>query len=101
MSNGAEPIFSIQHEEGETRGRYLIQLDKGKAELTYSKAGDSLIIVDHTFVPGSMRRKSIGAALVRHAVEEARHAGKKITPLCSFVSAQFARHPEWNDVLNR
>ena len=101
MSNGTEPAFSIQREEGETRGRYLIHLDKGNAEMTYSKAGDSLLIIDHTFVPSSMRKQSIGAALVRHAVEEARHAGKKIMPLCSFVNAQFARHPEWNDVLDR
>ena len=39
--------------------------------------------------------------LVTRAVEDARAAGKKIIPLCPFANAQFRRHQEWADVLER
>jgi hypothetical protein len=39
--------------------------------------------------------------LVQRAVDDARAAGKKLVPLCPFAAAQFRRHPEWSDVLNR
>ena len=30
-----------------------------------------------------------------------RLAGKRILPLCPFAAAQFRRHPEWADVLDK
>ncbi|WP_371823375.1 GNAT family N-acetyltransferase [Paracoccus sp. Z118] len=50
-SNG----LAIQREEGDSKGRYVVHLDGAEAELTYSRAGDSMIIIDHTEVPGAMR----------------------------------------------
>ena len=69
-------------------------------ELTFSKAGEHRIIIDHTGVPDAFRGQGVGQRLVTRAVEDARAAGKKIIPLCPFANAQFKRHPEWADVLN-
>jgi predicted GNAT family acetyltransferase len=67
------------------------------AEMTLSRAGESMIIIDHTAVPEALRGRGIGEALV---ARDARQAGKKIVPLCPFAAAQFRRHPEFADVLS-
>jgi uncharacterized protein len=69
--------------------------------MTYSRAGDSMNIIDHTDVPASMRGRSVGQSLVRRAVADARAEGRSIVPLCPFAKAQLLRHPEWQDVLAR
>lgn len=92
---------AIVLEEGETKGRYVYRADGAVAEMTFSKAGASMIIIDHTDVPDAFRGQGVGAALVLRAVEDMRAAGKKILPLCPFAAAQFRRHGEWADVLSR
>ena len=90
----------IQVEETGSKGRYFLRgADGAEAEMTFSKAGDHLIIIDHTEVPDAFRGQGAGLKLVTRAVEEARAAGKKIIPLCPFANAQFRRHQEWADVL--
>ena len=74
-------------------------VDGYEAEMTYSKAGTSRIIIDHTGVPKELGGRGVGVALVRRAVEEARAAGLKIIPLCPFAKAQIQKHKEWQDVL--
>ena len=67
--------------------------------MTYSKAGTSRIIIDHTGVPKALGGRGVGVALVQRAVEDARAAGLKIIPLCPFAKAQIEKHKEWQDVL--
>jgi len=94
---------SIAIEQTESKGRYVYRADGGpEAEMTFSKAGATMIIIDHTEVPDFYRGKGVGLMLVERAVSDARAAGKKIIPLCPFAAAQFRRHAgEWADVLNR
>lgn len=91
--------FEVMREEGESKGRYFTHVDGNEAELTYSRAGAAMIIIDHTGVPDALRGRHVGQALVRRCVEDARAEGRKIVPLCPFAKAQIARHPEWQDVL--
>ncbi|MGE0230644.1 MAG: GNAT family N-acetyltransferase [Flavobacteriaceae bacterium] len=91
----------IVHEEGPSKGRYAVRLEGAEAEMTYTRAGEKLIIIDHTHVPDAMRGKSVGQALVARAVEDARAKGMSIIPLCPFAKAQIERHKEWQDVLKR
>ena len=91
---------AITLEETDTKGRYAFSEGGLSAEMTFSKAGARLIIIDHTEVPDAFRGEGVGLALVTRAVADARAAGKKILPLCPFAAAQFRRNPEWADVLN-
>ncbi|MBO6539840.1 MAG: N-acetyltransferase [Rhizobiaceae bacterium] len=92
--------IEIRLEETGSKGRYFYRADDGTdAELTFSKAGERLLIIDHTEVPEIFRGQGVGVKLVARAVEDARGNGKKIMPLCPFAAAQFRRHPEWADVL--
>ncbi len=91
--------YTVQREEGPARGRYVIHLAPGaEAEMTYRKSGDGPMVIDHTGVPSEYEGRGIAARLVNAAIADARGQGFKITPLCSYVVAQFRRHPEWADL---
>ena len=91
--------FDIRQTASETGGRYEITIDGHTAEMTYSRAGKSIIIIDHTAVPEALGGQGVGVALVSRAVEDARRMGLKIMPLCPFAKAQFDKHEDWKDVL--
>ncbi|MBB3952818.1 DUF5996 family protein [Aureimonas jatrophae] len=91
----------VMREDGAAKGRYRIVVDSVEAEMTYSRAGQRLLIIDHTEVPAALRGRKIGERLVRQAVEDARRDGTALIPLCPFAKAQIDRHPEWQDVLHR
>ena len=101
MSVSTPDDLPIERQEGPAKGRYTVRLKDAEAELTWSRAGDSIIIIDHTDVPDAMRGRGVGQALVQRAVEDARAEARSIVPLCPFAKAQIARRPEWQDVLNR
>jgi predicted GNAT family acetyltransferase len=92
---------TVEREDGASKGRYRLVVDGVEAEMTYSRAGDGLIIIDHTEVPAVLRGRKVGERLVRQAIEDARRDGVAIIPLCPFAKAQIERHPEWQDVLRR
>lgn len=60
MSDVSKASFTIEHETSDTKGRYLVELNGAKAVMTYSKAGDSMIIIDSTEVPDAMRGQKVG-----------------------------------------
>ncbi|MGO8097071.1 DUF5996 family protein [Rhizobium leguminosarum] len=91
----------VEREDGPSKGRYRIVVDGVEAEMTYSRAGKELIIIDHTDVPAALRGRKVGERLVRQAIEDARREGVSIIPLCPFAKAQIERHPEWQDVLRK
>lgn len=87
--------YDIRHESGETKGRFVIDLGGGaEAELTYSVAGTSRWIADHTGVPETHGGKGVAGQLVRALVAAAREAKVKIVPRCSYVAAWARKHPE-------
>ena len=91
----------VERQDGASKGRYRLVIDGIEAEMTYSRAGEGLIIIDHTEVPAALRGRKVGERLVRQAIEDARRDGITIIPLCPFAKAQIDRHPEWQDVLRR
>lgn len=95
----SETELVVQREDGPTRGRYVIHLAPGyDAEMTFRKGENGTIIIDHTGVPPEYEGRGIAAKLVNQAIADAREQGFKITPVCSYVVAQFRRHPEWADL---
>jgi len=89
----------VAHEEANGRGRYVVYLPDGsEAEMTYQRRDASTIIADHTGVPPQHRNLGLALRLVEAAIADARLTGSKIVPACSYVVAQFRRHPEWADL---
>jgi predicted GNAT family acetyltransferase len=50
-------------------------------------------------VPAALNGRGIGSALVCGLLDLARGQGSKVRPLCPFVAAYIARHPEYADLL--
>ena len=53
---------------------------------------------EHTLVPPEIGGRGVAARLVEALVLDARDQGFRIDPVCSYVAAQFRRHPDWNDL---
>ena len=95
-----EQKFTVEREENAARGRYFVRLAAdAEGEMTFRKTGANVIAVDHTGVPDAYRGHGIAQLLVDRLIADARANGNKILPLCSYVVAQFRRHPEWADLL--
>ncbi|WP_151476321.1 GNAT family N-acetyltransferase [Streptomyces albicerus] len=58
-----------------------------------------LIAFVHTEVSPEFEGKGVGSALVRVSLDEAREAGLRVLPTCSFYAGWIARHPEYGDLL--
>ena len=87
--------------EDPPRGRFTLVGDTGETlgEMTFSRARDDLIIIDHTEVDDSLRGKGGGLRLFRGMVDWARSTGTKVMSTCPFANSMFERHPESRDVL--
>ena len=93
--------MTITHQESGSKGSFrMVQEAQLLAEMTYSKAGEQLIIIDHTDVEEAQKGKGLGQQLVMAAVDFARDKGIKILPLCPFANSVFQKTPEIADVLN-
>jgi predicted GNAT family acetyltransferase len=96
----SESKTEITREVSATRGRYVARVEgiDAEGELTYSRAGPSLVIAEHTSVDDRLRGRGLALALVSRLVEDARAEGFKIYPLCPYVNAERRKHPDWADV---
>lgn len=93
--------MEIKFEENESKGAFYIE-ENGKkaAEMTFSKAGN-IMIIDSTRVDDELRGKNAGKQLVEAAVKHARAHQYKIIPLCPFAKSVFEKVKDYQDVLNQ
>ncbi len=92
--------MDIKLEQSQSKGSFYMEENGNRlAEMTFSKAGDRLIIIDHTEVSDALRGTGAGLKLVAAGVDYARKNGLKIMPLCPFAKSVFDRKSEYRDVL--
>lgn len=91
----------IQHKQDGSKGIFYVEVHGNTlAEMTYSLAGNKLMIIDHTDVSDELKGKNVGYQLVHAAVEYARQKQIKILPLCPFARSVFEKKaPGFSDVL--
>ena len=93
-----EATTITRHDSG-AHGEYRAAVAGSEAigRLTYQRRGNTLV-ADHTLVPPEIGGRGVAARLVEALVADARAAGDKIDPQCSYVEAAFRRHPQWADL---
>ncbi len=86
----------------DTKKGYFEAIEDGKeaGKMTYTWAGDSKFIIDHTEVSPDFNGKGVGKKLVLAAVDYARANNVKIIPLCPFAKSVFDKVEEIRDVLS-
>ncbi|MCC5915015.1 MAG: N-acetyltransferase [Balneolaceae bacterium] len=94
--------MNIQHKSGETKGEFYLEVNGVvKAKMTYSKLGNTQIIIDHTEVDEDLHGENAGKAPVEAGVEHVRKNNLKVIPLCPFAKAMIQRDESLQDVLRK
>ena len=57
------------------------------------------MVLMHTVVPATGRKKGVGSDLVKYVLEHAREHHLKLIVYCQFVAEYMKRHPEYDDLL--
>lgn len=91
---------SITRHGNDQRGEYHAHVagEKAVGRLTWVLK-DGARVADHTLVPREIGGRGVAGRLVEALVADARSEGFRIVPECSYVAAQFKRHPDWADLL--
>jgi predicted GNAT family acetyltransferase len=91
--------MDVKHLERGGRGAFVIRENGDRvAEMTYSVAGETGIIIDHTEVAEELRGQGVGEKLVEAAVKHARDKGLKIFATCPFAIKVLSSSNEYSDV---
>lgn len=92
--------MEIIHINGEYKGGFKAEKDDNEAGfMSYSRAGEDKIIINHTEVDSEYKGQNVGKQLVMASVDFARKNQIKIIPLCRFAKSVFDKTPEIRDVL--
>jgi predicted GNAT family acetyltransferase len=78
--------------------RYEATVDGHLSVCEYALAADNMIFT-HTFVPPELRGRGVAEKLVRAALADARAAGRKVEPACSYVAVFIQRNQEYQDLV--
>jgi predicted GNAT family acetyltransferase len=78
--------------------RYELTVD-GHLSVCEYELNDGMMNFTHTVVPPELRGRGIAEKLVRAALADARAAGRRVVPQCSYVAKFIERHPEFQDLL--
>ncbi|MCC6927061.1 GNAT family N-acetyltransferase [Novosphingobium sp.] len=93
---------SITRHGDDQRGEYHAHVEGAKAigRLTWVARGN-VRVADHTLVPREIGGRGVALKLVEALIADSRAQGFRIEPECSYVAAQFDRHPDWAELRAR
>lgn len=89
-------IPEVRHNE--SAHRYEIEIDGQLAVADYEMRDDKQAFT-RTLVPEALRGRGLAEALVRQALNDAKAAGRKVVPACSYVAKFIERNKEYAALL--
>ena len=87
-------------EQDAESSRFAVRADGHLAVLEYQLFKDKIVFT-HTEVPRELEGRGVGSSLARTGLEWARAHELRVVPICPFVAAYIARHPEYADLVRR
>jgi len=79
--------------DNRSESRFETETPAGTAVLEYEREGRRLVLT-HTEVPETDRKRGLGTRLVKAVLEQARELGLTVVPVCPFVRAYLRRNPQ-------
>jgi len=93
-------MIEIKQIQSGTKGFFgAFDGNKEAGRMSYTFAGKSTIIIDHTEVNNEYRGQNIGKRILMEVINYVRENKIKIIPLCPFAKSVFDRTEEIRDVL--
>ncbi len=93
-------MLEIKHKDNGKKGEFYIgEENHHLAEMAYTWAGETMLIIDHTIVEDELRGQNVGRKLLDQVVELARTKNIQIIPLCPFAKSVFDKDASIRDVL--
>lgn len=93
-------MLEIKHKDDGKKGEFYIgEDDHHLAEMAYTWAGETMLIIDHTIVEDELRGQNVGRKLLDQVVAMARAKNIEIIPLCPFAKSVFDKDRSIRDVL--
>lgn len=87
---------AVVHNPAENRYEIAIEGHLAVAEYVTE---DGRQVFTHTLVPPELRGRGLAEALVRTALHDARAAGRRVVPACSYVARFIEKNPEFADLV--
>lgn len=82
------------------RERYEIHVDGELAGFAEYRGRTDTRSFTHTEIDERFEGRGLGGELVRQALDDVRAKGLQVIPICPFVKAYLARHPEYLDLVD-
>ncbi|MGF7154234.1 GNAT family N-acetyltransferase [Novosphingobium gossypii] len=74
-------------------------VDDAAGRAYFRRDDDGYLVLTHTEVPEEFGGQGIASRLARGVFDIARERGLRLVLRCPFMSAWYARHPEYGDVV--
>ncbi len=91
-----ENTIQVRHNAAASRYEALVD---GHLSVCDYELADGRMSFTHTMVPPELRGRGVAEQLVRAALADARAAGRKVVPACSYVAKFIERNKEYQDLL--
>ncbi|GAA2721437.1 GNAT family N-acetyltransferase [Cellulomonas aerilata] len=80
-------------------GTVLGFIDYRPARHTGEDSSPADVVMTHAEVDDEVEGQGIGTRLAREALDQVRASGRGVMPLCAFVQAFIAEHPDYQDLV--
>ena len=90
--------MSLQVVDAPERQRYQAVRDGAVLRFAAYQKTEQLIVFTHTEVDPSLQGQGIGGQLIQGALDHVRGLDLRVLPICPFVQAWMARHPDYMDL---
>lgn len=82
------------------RSRYEATVGGDLAGFAVYRDQQGARVFTHTEVLDAHEGQGVGSALARHALDEAKAAGRPVVALCPFIAAYIHRHPDYEGLID-
>ncbi|HEX9979910.1 MAG TPA: GNAT family N-acetyltransferase [Flavobacterium sp.] len=83
----------------EEKKRFELVVNGHTVFIEYILNKENIMFLTHTEVPRDLEGKGHGRKIVELTLQYIKDHNYTLAPLCSFVAAYLARHPEWKSLL--
>jgi len=88
-------VSEVEVVDNPAERRYEIRVDGARAGIAAYGLRDGAVVFTHTEVDPEHEGEGLAGRLARGALDDVIRQGKLIVPLCPFIAAWIARHPEY------